>query len=682
MKSRTVKLTSGSSLGRSLSEARLAKLLVAGKAKEALSLALEIRQLSPQSISALRVCVQAAIQTDEYQKALTLYREWIGMRPNDIEPCMGYAQTLSEAGLVDEAHEQFNHALQLAPDNPDVCGYLSSMHFNRGEFSKSLNFAERSIAGNAENWSAHNARGAALLKLERYEEALLALAKAIELYPGEYYADAAENLGLTLHDMRCFEQAHACYEQMYEIDPQSGDKLALLLHSALQICHWSRLDERIGQLLTMIRQGRVPGTAPFMFLSMPYFTGGDHLLLAAKGVETMLATQPSTHAYPSPRPVRSGRHRIGYLSADFHDHATTHLLVEVLELHDRDRFELFAYSYGPDDGSTMRHRVVTCFDQFRDLQNANYHDAAETIRFDDLDLLVDLKGWTHGARLEISAMHPAPAIVSWLGYPGTLGHAGLADYILGDPVVTPLAHATHFAETIIQLPDTYQPNDRKRQIGSKPKRDEVGLPEGAVVFCNFNQSYKITPEMFSAWCEVLRRVDGSVLWLLEPSPVAAKNLRDESIKRGIDPARLVLAPRMPLPTHLGRLGLASLALDTFPYTSHTTCSDALWTGVPLLTLIGETFASRVAASLLTAVGMPELVMTSFDEYVEHAVALGSHPDQLQFLRLRLDRQKASCALFDAPRFTRNLERAYERVVIDVANGVRQPIIIKEEVENE
>jgi len=677
MKSRSRRSNTTTSHGLALSEARLGRLVAAGNSREALRLASEVRRANPKSLAALRICAQAAVQNRDYAEAVQLYDDWTSLAAQSVEPLLGGAQAYINMGDLARALPLLNRALDISPNDPNACGYLSSVYFRFGDFAKALEYADRSIAGDATNPSAHNARGGSLLKLERYEEALMSLVRAIELFPGEYYADAVENLALTFHDMRRFEEAYACYEQIYSVNPDDSGSLALFLHSALQTCNWSRIEELVASLRRMICDGEIPGTAPFIFLSMPGLTGQDHRRIASKSVEVMLAEQPSEPIDRISVARREGKLRIGYLSADFHDHATTHLLAEVLELHDRGRFELYAYSYGPDDGSPMRRRVSACFDAFRDFRTSSYVDAAETIRSDAIDILVDLKGWTHDARLEISALRPAPVIVSWLGYPGTLGHAGLADYILGDPIVTPFTHAPHYTEAIVQMPHTYQPNDRKRSVGRVPTREEEGLPEGATVFCNFNQAYKFSPGMFSAWCEILNGVAGSVLWLLEPTTATAKNLRDEASRRGIDPERIVFARRLPLPLHLGRLQLASLALDTFPYTSHTTCSDALWAGVPLVTVMGETFASRVAASLVTAAGLPELVTHSFDEFVERAISLASNHQELGRLRLKLSEGRGVCALFDAPRFTRNLERAYESIVENSARGVVEPVVVSE-----
>ena len=309
----------------------------------------------------------------------------------------------------------------------------------------------------------------------------------------------------------------------------------------------------------------------------------------------------------------------------------------------------------------MRSRMQAAFDTFRDLQHASSEAAAGQIAADGIDILVDLKGYTGGSRLEIAALRPAPVQVSWLGYPGTLGHRRLADYLIGDPIVTPLEHASHYSESLALMPHCYQPNDRQRTVGERPTRAQAGLADTGFVFCCFCLPNKITPAMLDLWCRLLRNVPESQLWLLQSNSVTQHNLRREAAARGIAPERLVFAPPLPLAEHLGRLQLADLALDTFPYTSHTTASDALWAGVPLITLMGDTFVSRVAASILHAAGLPQLVTRSADSYVRLVLELAMQPEQMKFFRNRLAANLMTCPLFDSERFARDLERLYERM---------------------
>ena len=350
--------------------------------------------------------------------------------------------------------------------------------------------------------------------------------------------------------------------------------------------------------------------------------------------------------------------RVGYYSADFHEHATAYLMAELFERHDRSQFEWFGFSYGPVSHDPMRARLRKSFDQFLDVRDRSDSDVAALSRQLGIDIAVDLKGFTRDNRLGIFAQRCAPVQVSYLGYPGTTG-ADYMDYVIGDKTVLPPSLYPHFTEKPVLLPHSYQVNDSQRRISDRVfTREEVGLPAQGFVFCCFNNNYKILPATFDSWMRVLQAVPGSVLWLFEDNAGAARRLKEQAQRRGVDPARLVFAPRLPLDEHLARHRLADLFLDTLPCNAHTTTSDALWAGLPVLTQLGNAFAGRVAASLLRAVGLPELVTTTPAEYEARAIELANDADQLQALRQRLQANRASSPLFNATLFARHIEAAY------------------------
>jgi protein O-GlcNAc transferase len=370
---------------------------------------------------------------------------------------------------------------------------------------------------------------------------------------------------------------------------------------------------------------------------------------------------------PSPAVFRhhpSGRRdriRLGYLSGDFHQHATASLMAGLFERHDRARFEVFAYSYGRDDASPMRARLVRAFDRFVDVAAMSHRAAAQRIHDDEVDILVDLKGYTHAARPQIAAYRPAPVQVSYLGYPATMG-AEFIDYIVVDPVVVPAEEQRFYSEKLVQLPGCYQANDTRRAIAVQvPARRDCGLSPDGIVFCSFNSGFKITPIFFAVWMRLLAGVPGSVLWLLASNDLVERNLRREAERRGVDPGRLVFAPVVPSSEHLARHRCADLFLDTLPCNAHTTASDALWAGLPVLTCRGDTFAGRVAASLLTAVGLPELITGSLADYEQAAFDLARHPYRLATLRETLRRSRDTAVLFDPARFASVLEAAFTRM---------------------
>ena len=387
-------------------------------------------------------------------------------------------------------------------------------------------------------------------------------------------------------------------------------------------------------------------------------TGADQLLCARKWVEHFAVPEQQVFAHHAA--PRSGRLRIGYLSSDFHDHATAYLIAELIERHDRDRFEIHGYSYGADPGGAMRARLVSAFDRFTDIDALSHRAAAARIRADDIDILVDLKGHTHRARPKILAFRPAPVQVNYLGFPGTMG-APFIDYIVADDFIVPRDRQMLFAEKLAYLPDCYQPNDTRRDIAAAPGRAACGLPAQGFVFCAFNNSFKITPTFFAIWMRLLQQVPGSVLWLLESNALVRRNLSAAAVAAGVDPDRLVFAPILPHGQHLARHRHADLFLDTLPCNAHTTASDALWAGLPVLTCVGETFAGRVAGSIVRAAGLSELVANSPRDYEALALALARDPARLAGIRSRLGAGRANLPLFDMAKRTRDLEALYARM---------------------
>ena len=402
-------------------------------------------------------------------------------------------------------------------------------------------------------------------------------------------------------------------------------------------------------------KNKKPDTSPWVLLGFP--SSAEDQLQCAK---LWIAEKSPASAQPLWRGeiYKNERINVGYVSGDFNQHVMSLLTVGMYECHDRSRFKVTALSYGPDDGSALRRRLQDAFEQFIDV--AALHDAAVAARIRDekIDILVDLKGLTQNARPGIFAQRPAPVQVNYLGYAGTMG-ADYMDYVVGDRTLIPHAQQACYSENIVHLPNSFFPNDAKRVISDRVfTRAELGLPERGFVFCCFNNNYKILPDVFDGWMRILARVEGSVLWLLQDSPIAMANLRREAAARGIDGGRLVFAPRMALPDHLARHRSADLFIDTLPYNAHATAGDALWAGLPVLTRIGEAFAGRVAASMLNAIGLPELATRTPDEYEALAVELAAHPARLAAIKDKLARNRLTTALFNTELFTRHMESAY------------------------
>lgn len=541
--------------------------------------------------------------------------------PNDLNAREGVAQSCVTLGRFGEAIPHLRFVAEAEPDNINTLYTLASALFETGQLDEAAAFAERVIARNPEA------------------------------------ANAYLTLCNVLFIKGIFEEGLKHLEEGYR-RTGNGELLGLLTFQYRQICDWPKWRAAWEKLAPLVDTHDALGS-PFWLLCEP-ITAQQQLRYTtawAKARYAGIATPPRGKIN-GPREGR--RLRIGYLSSDFQEHATAYLIADVIEHHDRSRFETFAYSCGPDDHSAMRKRLSQAFEHFEDIGWETDDAAAARIRADQIDILVDLKGYTAGDRVTILARRPCDIQVTWLGYPGTLG-TPFVDYVIADPYVIPAGDEGHYTEAVLRMPHCYQPNDRKRKIAEPGSRLEYGLPDQGFVFCCFNQTYKITPDIFAAWMRLLSGVPNSVLWLLEGPELAARNLLHAAQSQGIDARRIIFAPRKPNAEHLARYKVAGLVLDTFPYTSHTTMSDALWCGCPAIGLRGETFASRVSCSLLSAARVPDLITENLEDYEQLACLLATTPEMLQSLRVDIERSRAHGPLFDSPTFTAALEQLYEKL---------------------
>jgi predicted O-linked N-acetylglucosamine transferase (SPINDLY family)/predicted SAM-dependent methyltransferase len=597
-----------------------------------------------------------------------------GLIPSDSDVPFNLGHALMQTGDLQAAITAFRAAVDLAPERAECHNDLGNLQLALGDNNAALASFREALRLRPDFPEALNNLGNAFKTMGATDAATEAYSRVAALLPG--VAEVHCNLGSALQDKGDMAAALAAFRRALELRPDFAYAEGQLPYLMLHCAEWGEVPHAIDLVRQRVRAGRAEDLPSFNFLALPETTRAEQRACARQEVEHDFARLLSRPPLFTAAEKREGdRIRIGYLSSDFHAHATSWLLAGVLEKHDQGRFEIHAYSYGPDDGSPTRRRIVAAVEHFHDVAALSHEDIARRIAADGIDILIDLKGFTQRSRPEILALRPAPIQVNWLGYPGTLGHERLADYLIGDPVVTPLDHAADYSETLALMPHCYQPNDDRRIIGKRPTRAEAGLPETGFVFCSFNQSYKITPEVFDVWCRILRAVPGSVLWLLEPpAPVARENLRREAAARGVDETRLVFAPPMEQAAHLGRLQLADLALDTFPYTSHTTGSDSLWCGVPLITRIGETFASRVAASLLRAAGMGRLVCETWLGYEALAIELAQYPDPLATVKQHLAAARNRCPLFDTAGFAHDIEALYTRMWRDHSDGTLHAIV--------
>ena len=537
---------------------------------------------------------------------------------------------LKEAGLIEQSILALQRAASIAPNHPETHGNL----------------------------------GVALQKSKQFGAALASYTHAIELKPN--YTDAHYNLALLHQELNQLEPALQGFEKVLSLDPDYEYLAGTLLYTRMRLCDWRTYDADLEQLSNQIRAGKKVSSG------FPAATLIDSSSIQRRVAEIWINDKcppnsrlgpigPFIESVSRPGKASSEKIRLGYYSADFYNHATSYLMAELFERHNQLEFVLIGFSFGPQASDTMSKRVAEAFTEFIDVRSKTDLEIAQLSRSLEIDIAIDLKGFTQGQRVGVFSYRAAPVQVNYLGYPGTMG-ADYIDYLIADERLIPPNQRGYYSEKIVYLPESYQVNDRKRSISDRQFiRQDVGLPTAGFVYCCFNNSYKLTPSMLDRWCRILKAVDGSVLWLLQDNGTAANNLRIEAANRGLNPDRLVFAPRMDLADHLTRHRLADLFLDTLPCNAHTTASDALWSGLPFLTLPGETFAGRVASSLLTAIGLTELIAKSPQHYESIAIQLGHDPIALSALKSKLNANRLRAPLFDTERYTEKLEDAFREM---------------------
>jgi protein O-GlcNAc transferase len=648
-------------------------------------------------VAALTERASVLMTLERYEAARADIARAISLQPNYPEAHLNRGILAGRLGHHSDAVAAFEQTLKLDPKSANGWLGLGNVFFQQKRASDALAAFDRAVAlapGSAEPWLG---RGNVLFDLRQGNEALAAYDKALSLRPS--LAEAWLGRGNVLFDGGRHEDALAAFDKALALKPQSaeacvgrghalaglkrheeavlaygeaiarkGDLIGLQgdrMFARMQLCDWDGIEAEGDRVLSTVRAGE-PATSPFNLLA----------LNASPADQLRCAQIWTQRRYPAQPPLwrgeryRHDRIRLGYVSADFRQHPVAWLAAGLFETHDRSRFEVIGLSIGADDGSDIRRRLERAFDKFIDLAAFGVDDIARRIKAEEIDVLIDLNGFTQNARPGIFARRPAPVQVNYLGFPGTMG-ADYIDYIIADAVLIPPAHRASYAEKIACLPHCYLPHDDAgRAIPDvTPQRGECGLPERGVVFCCFNNAYKLNPQVFASRMRILKAVEGSRLWLSEGHPAAMANLRKEAANAGVDPARLVFAPRLPSPAdHLARHRLADLFLDTWPYNAHTTASDALWAGLPVLTQLGESFAGRVAASLLTAIGLPEMIVPTMERFESLAIELATAPEMLSRVRERLAGNRSSAPLFDTKLFTRHLEIAYVAMAERVRAG--------------
>ena len=636
--------------------------------------------------------LMAVVQANKrnFQAAAKLFRKAAAIRPNSIDAHFNASVAFSALERFLDVLDSCEAVLKLSPNHREALNNRALANYKLGQLEKALDDYDRLISLAPNFSAAHDNRGIILRELKSYEAALASHDAALRLDPNQPHA--LNNRGIVLRELNRISEALECYARALEIAPNHAEihyNLALaqrecglletaaqsyknaltlnpqyeflrgdLLHLEMQMCVWSSFEKSCDDIFARVqRQERA--CSPFTLLTIS--SSPDLQLIGARTWTRSKCSFVSKISARKEKYHPGKKFRLGYFSADFHNHATAHLMADVFENHDRTNFEIFAFSFGPNICDEMQARLKNSFDAFIDVSTAMDSEIALQAREIGIDIAIDLKGFTRDARPRILSLRPAPVQINYLGYPGTLG-ADFIDYIIGDRTVLPNEHRSFYSESIVYLPDTYQPNALRPVSQNAPSRLDLGLPQNAFVYCCFNNNFKITPSVFDTWMYILNQAPNSVLWLFADNSAVEGNLRREAELRSIDPQRLVFADRVPLPDHMARQRCADLFLDTLPYNAHTTASDALQMGLPVLTQLGTTFAGRVSASLLNAVGLPELITHDEVSYASMAISLAHDSAKLGELRSRLAGSFETTPLFDSRRYTRHLENAFERII--------------------
>jgi predicted O-linked N-acetylglucosamine transferase (SPINDLY family) len=595
------------------------------------------------------------LEAEDFSQAEHKFIKSLELIPDRVSTLTNLSAAQLKLKKYSEARVAAQKAISVESDNSEAYLNLGLIELDLKNFESAIKFFDKALSLKPDYAEAYSNKGATLNELKRYDEAIAHYDKAISLKPD--YHKAWSNKGNTLRELKRYQEAIAHYDKALTLKPDidwvSGD----LLHTKMKICSWSGLSESLEDIFKKVMASEKV-VAPFSLLAL-----NDDALLHKKCSEIYIQSRYPFNPVSEPilkRP-QSQKIRVGYFSADFKNHPVAYLISELFELHDRSQFEIYGFSLvkAVDE---MSRRFQLAFDHFIESQGMSDIEIAQSSRDLNIDIAVDLTGFTQDARTGIFSYRPAPIQVNYLGFPGTMG-ADYIDYIIADKTLIPLDAQSSYTEKVAYLPNSYQANDRKRAIAEKKfTRHQLGLPEDEFVFCCFNNNFKILPVTFASWMRILKAVEGSVLWLLADNPTAKNNLIKEATARGLDSCRLIFAERMPLPEHLARHRQADLFLDTLPYNAHTTCSDALWAGLPVLTLMGSTFPGRVGASLLKAIDLPELITNTQEEYEAMAIELAINPQKLRDIKLKLARNRLTTPLFDTPLFTKNLETIYTKMM--------------------
>ncbi len=611
-----------------------------------------ILRKAPDHVGALNVLAIVLVTLQRHAEAEPHLKAALRLQPRSDVTFYNYGLVLKALNRPDEALQRFSDSLALNPGNAETLNNRGTVFNDIRDYAAALADFDRALTLNPRQPAAHFNRSKSLAELGRYDEALAACDAALALQPD--MAEAWFGRGFIFGKLRRPAEAASAYQQAKALNPDLPLLKGNLLHQKMLICDWDGFDDQVLAIEADLQTGKL-AAEPFGWQGIARCEGSMQCCAQLTNAAQFGRTPPLQDARPV---AANGRIRIGYLSGEFREQATSLLLVGVLEKHDKDAFEVVAFDNGFDDGGPTRRRIAQAVDRIVDISTMSDVEATAAIRAQGIDILVNLNGYFGAQRNGVFARRAAPIQVNYLGFPGTLG-AKFMDYIIADAHVLPAENRRAYNEKVVWLPHCYQANDDRRAISTEhPTREDCGLPSSGFVFCCFNNAYKITPQVFDRWMRILSAVEGSALWLLDDSETAVANLRGEAEKRSVDSARLIFAKRLPPPDHLARHRCADLFLDTLPYNAHTTASDALWASLPLLTCEGSRFAGRVAASMLRALDLPELITRNGSEFESRAIELAQHPAQLHEIRAKLADRRLATPLFNTLKTTRHIEAAF------------------------
>ena len=627
-----------------------------GKFQDAISLYSKILENQKNDPQLLFLLGTAYVQIGKIEQGIVKLKKSIFIKPENVFAHSNLGNALKDLKHYEDALASYNKAITINPNYAEI-------HNNKGNALKGLKRYEEALASynkaitiNPDYAFAYNNQGIILQDLKRYDEALASYDKAIKINPD--YVDIYNNKGNVLKDLKRYDEALACYEKVIESKSDFDYIVGKVLNANMFLCKWNDFDSMIEKINNTINK-KSKVIEPFTLLGV--LDNPDFLKLSTecyvkdnfpKFTENQTLARYINHKKP----------RIGYFSADFHNHATLHLMMDVFKNHNKSLFDFYGFSYGPEVNDSWNKEVKNYFNKFEDVSKISDKEAAYLSRSLEIDIAIDLKGLTSNSRSGIFSFRAAPIQINYLGYPGTMG-AEYMDYIIADEVIIPKENFNYYTEKVLHLPGSYQPNMKKRNISKKEfKRSDFELPKDGFVFCSFNNNYKITPYIFDTWMNMLKKVPNSVLWIFKTNETASNNLEKEAKTRGVNPKRIIFASYLPAEEHLKRISFADLFLDTFPCNAHTTASDAVRMGVPVITLIGNTFASRVAASILSCLNMEELITSNKTEYEKLGIELATNNKKFATIKNSLKVSVSKSPLFDSFKFTKNLENLYLQIL--------------------